>query len=92
MKYMRWTVPATERSLFVLRDFSGTAREKQAAPVGAWRSASAAPPCGFGFQKIFCATSAKRFSEPSEKAPLGTWERGTSRRFAQECPEGIPGK
>ncbi len=37
-------------------------------------------------------TRTKRFSEPSAKAPLGTWERGTSRRFAQECPEGNPGK
>jgi hypothetical protein len=51
-------------------------------------------PTGYGFQKIFCAKNknAKRFSEPSVKAPLGTWERGTSRRFAQECPEGNPGK
>jgi hypothetical protein len=53
--------------------------------------------CFFGFQKIFSARTRKkrgkqRFSEPSEKAPLGTWERGTSRRFAQECPEGNPGK
>ena len=31
-------------------------------------------------------------SEPPQKAHLGTWERGTSRRFAQECPEGNPGK
>jgi hypothetical protein len=51
-------------------------------------------PVGYGFQKIFYAKNknAKRFSEPSVKAPLGTWERGTSRRFAQECPEGNPGK
>ncbi len=28
-------------------------------------------PTGFGFQKIFCAKSAKTFSRPSEKAPLG---------------------
>ena len=28
----------------------------------------------------------------SRKCTLGTWERGTSRRFAQECPEGNPGK
>ncbi len=26
------------------------------------------------------------------KHAFGTWERGTSRRFAQECPEGNPGK
>lgn len=31
-------------------------------------------------------------SEPPQKARLRPWERGTSRRFAQECPEGIPGK
>ena len=43
------------------------------------------------FRKSLCRER-KRFSEPSEKAPLGTWERGTSRRFAQECPEGNPGK
>lgn len=51
-------------------------------------------PTGYGFQKIFYAKNknAKRFSEPSVKASLGTWERGTSRRFAQECPEGNPGK
>jgi hypothetical protein len=55
-------------------------------------------PAGLGFQRknlaaalaqstgeIFC-------SEPPQKAHLGTWERGTSRRFAQECPEGNPGK
>ena len=50
------------------------------------------PPCGFRLSENLCAKKAKRFSEPSEKAPLGTWERGTSRRFAQECPEGNPGK
>jgi hypothetical protein len=50
------------------------------------------PPCGFRLSENLCATNAKRLSEPSEKAPLGTWERGTSRRFAQECPEGNPGK
>jgi hypothetical protein len=31
-------------------------------------------------------------SEPPQKARLRPWERGTSRRFAQECPEGNPGK
>jgi hypothetical protein len=41
------------------------------------------PPCGFRLSENLCAKNAKRFSEPSEKAPLGTWERGTSRRFAQ---------
>jgi hypothetical protein len=55
-------------------------------------SASASPPCGLRLSENLCATNAKRFSEPSVKAPLGTWERGTSRRFAQECPEGNPGK
>ena len=44
------------------------------------------------FSKSPHRTRTKRFSEPSAKAPLGTWERGTSRRFAQECPEGNPGK
>ena len=29
---------------------------------------------------------------PFQKMQLLPWERGTSRRFAQECPEGIPGK
>jgi len=55
-------------------------------------SASATPPYGLRLSENLCATNAKRFSEPSAKAPLGTWERGTSRRFAQECPEGNPGK
>ena len=34
-------------------------------------------PVGFGFQKIFFATNAKRFSEPSEKDAAWPWERGT---------------
>jgi hypothetical protein len=34
----------------------------------------------------------KRFSEPSEKAPLDLGSGAPSRRFAQECPEGNPGK
>ena len=34
-------------------------------------------PTGFGFQKILCATNAKRFSEPSEKDAAWPWERGT---------------
>jgi hypothetical protein len=34
-------------------------------------------PAGFGFQKILCATNAKRFSEPSEKDATWPWERGT---------------
>jgi hypothetical protein len=32
------------------------------------------------------------FGASSERHAFGTWERGTSRRFAQECPEGNPGK
>ena len=57
-------------------------------------SASALPPYGLRLSENLCAKNknAKRFSEPSVKAPLGTWERGTLRRFAQECPEGNPGK
>jgi hypothetical protein len=31
-------------------------------------------------------------SEPPQKARLRPWERAHSRRFAQECPEGNPGK
>jgi hypothetical protein len=34
-------------------------------------------PAGFGFQKILCATNAKRFSESSEKDAAWPWERGT---------------
>lgn len=55
-------------------------------------------PAGLGFQtKNLPAAAAQSTgeifsSEPPQKAHLGTWERGTSRRFAQECPEGIPGK
>ena len=49
-------------------------------------------PCGFRLSKNLCATTAKRFSEPSEKAPLGLGSGAHSRRFAQECPEGNPGK
>ena len=37
-------------------------------------------------------TPHKLLPGPSKKALLGAWERGTSRRFAQECPEGNPGK
>ena len=55
-------------------------------------SASAMPPYGLRLSENLCAMNAKTFSEPSVKAPLGTWERGTSRRFAQECPEGNPGE
>jgi len=40
-------------------------------------SASAAPPFGFRLSKNLCATSAKRFFEPSEKDATWPWERGT---------------
>jgi hypothetical protein len=54
-------------------------------------------PCGFRlsenlFDKSPHKTRTKRFSEPSEKAPLGLGSGAHSRRFAQECPEGNPGK
>ncbi len=35
------------------------------------------PPWGLRLSENLCATNAKRFSEPSVKAPLGTWERCT---------------
>jgi hypothetical protein len=61
------------------------------------RPAATARLCFFGFQKIFSTTSRnergkKRFSEPSENASLGLGSGAHSRRFAQECPEGNPGK
>lgn len=34
----------------------------------------------------------KDFPNLPKKHAFGTRERGTSRRFAQECPEGNPGK
>jgi hypothetical protein len=43
------------------------------------------------FRKSLC-NERKRFSEPSEKAPLGLGSGAHSRRCAQECPEGNPGK
>jgi hypothetical protein len=61
-------------------------------PAARRGSASAAPPCGFRLSENLYATNAKRFSEPSEKAPLGLGSGAHSRRFAQECPEGNPGK
>ena len=61
-------------------------------PAARRGSASAAPPCGFRLSKNLCAANAKRFSEPSGKAPLGLGSGAHSRRFAQECPEGNPGK
>ena len=45
-------------------------------------------PAGFGFQKIFSATNAKRFPEPSEKdTPSALGSGAHSRHFVQECPE-----
>jgi len=44
------------------------------------------------FGKAPHRTRTKRFSEPSENAPLGLGSGALSRRFAQECPEGNPGK
>ena len=55
-------------------------------------------PSGLGFQtKNFPAAAAPAgrdffFGASAERHTFGTWERGTSRRFAQECPEGNPGK
>ena len=37
--------------------------------------------------KSFVQRTQKHFPDHPKKTPLGTWERGTSRRFAQECPE-----
>ena len=44
------------------------------------------------FDKSPHKTRTKRFSEPSENAPFGLGSGAHSRRFAQECPEGDPGK
>ncbi len=68
------------------------------APVGTRRSASSyGRPPGLGFQtKNLPAASALRARfflwSLRRKSRLRPWERGTSRRFAQECPEGNPGK
>jgi hypothetical protein len=55
-----------------------------------------AGPCaltGFGFQKIFCAKNAKKISRTFRKStPSALGSGAHSRRFAQECPEGNPGK
>jgi single-strand DNA-binding protein len=62
---------------------------------------------GFGFQKIFVQRAQKDFPNLPKKTPLGlgsgahshptthkscVGDPGISRRFAQECPEGNPGK
>jgi hypothetical protein len=74
------------------------------APGGTRRSASrCARPSGLGFQTKNLPRKNTRGSNPkngrdfffgasAERHAFGTWERGTSRRFAQECPEGNPGK
>ncbi len=68
--------PAHPRSL--ARCFS-RARRHLAFCFALWR------PAGFGFQKIFVATNAKRFSEPSEKdTPAALGSGAHSHRFAQE--------
>jgi hypothetical protein len=87
-RHLSCIFPAHPRSLALVLIPSPAARRV---------SASASPPSGLRFSENLFGkppqrTRTKRFSEPSVKAPLGTWERGTSRRFAQECPEGNPGK
>lgn len=76
--------PAFPRSLASVLIPRPAARRVSASPLRA--------PCGFRLSENLCATNAKRFFESSEKASLGTWERGTSRRVAQECSEGNSGK
>ncbi len=49
-------------------------------------------PAGFGFQKIFVQRTQKDFPNLPKKTPLGLGSGAHSRRFAQECPEGNPGK
>jgi hypothetical protein len=49
-------------------------------------------PVGFGFQKIFVQRTQKDFPNLPKKTPLGLGSGAHSRRFAQECPEGNPGK
>jgi hypothetical protein len=44
------------------------------------------------FRKSFVQRTQKDFPNLPKKHAFGAWERGTSRRFAQECPEGNPGK
>ena len=47
-----------------------------------------AAPKGFGFQKIFSATNAKKISRTFRKStPSALGSGAHSRRFAQECPE-----
>jgi hypothetical protein len=74
------------------------------APCGTRRSASrCARPSGLGFQTRNLPRGNTRgsglkngrdffFGASAERHAFGAWERGTSRRFAQECPEGNPGK
>ena len=76
--------PAFPRSLASVLIPRPAARRVSASPLRA--------PSGFRLSENLCATNAKRFSEPSEKDVAWPWERGTSRRVAQECPEGNSGK
>jgi hypothetical protein len=69
--------------------FAWASRQKRMTRRNGWPMR----PAGFGFQKIFCAKNAKRFPEPSEKdTPTALGSGAHSRRVAQECPEGNPGK
>ena len=56
-------------------------------------SASATPPFGSGFpNKNHAKEQSRFFFGASAESTSRPWERGTSRRFAQECPEGNPGQ
>ena len=74
-----------------LHVLSGTARERQAAP------GDTAQLCFFGFQKIVSINLRKErgrkdFPNLPKKHAFGLGSGAHSRRFAQECPEGNPGK
>lgn len=50
-------------------------------------------PAGLGFQtKISPKVQTRFFFGASAESTSRPWERGTSRHFVQECPEGNPGK
>ena len=56
-------------------------------------SASASPPCGFRLsENLVCNEHKRDFPNLPKKTPLGLGSWAHSRRFAQECPEGNPGK
>jgi hypothetical protein len=84
--------PRSLASVLVPRHITPSRKERGPRP----RFCGTARLCFFGFQKIFSAElqerRKKRFSEPSENASLGLGSGAPSRRFAQECPEGNPGK